>query len=144
MDNTYSFKDFEAYDFPSNFNIEHSITLGTAFSNKNLKLAAGLNWHSGKPTTDLVQGNEIVDGEINYGEPNSTTLPDYVRLDISAIYNLKLGSNANANIGVSIWNVLDKENVINNYYRISDETISETRQRSLGLTPNVVLRVFFN
>jgi hypothetical protein len=109
-----------------------------------LKLAAGLNWHSVKHTTDLVQGNEIVDGDINYSEPNSTTLPDYVRLDISAIYNLKLGSNANANIGVSIWNVLDKENVINNYYRISDETISETRQRSLGLTPNVVLRVFFN
>jgi hypothetical protein len=67
-----------------------------------------------------------------------------LRLYIADMSNLKLGSNANANIGVSVWNVLDKENVINNYYRISDETISETRQRSLGLTPNVVLRVFFN
>jgi hypothetical protein len=65
-------------------------------------------------------------------------------LDISAIYDLKLGQKTDANIGLSIWNVLDKENIINNYYRISDETISETRQRSLGLTPNVVLRVFFN
>jgi hypothetical protein len=144
MDNTYSFKDFEAYDFPSNYNIEHSITIGTAFTTKNLKLAAGLNWHSGKPTTEPVSGNEIIDGDINYDKTNRVTLPDYLKLDISAIYDLKLGQKTDANIGMSIWNVLDKENVINNYYRISDETISETRQRSLGLTPNVVLRVFFN
>ena len=144
MDNTYRFKDFEPYDFQSNYNIKHSITVGTAFTTKNLKVAAGLNWHSGKPTTQPISGNEIIDGGINYGKTNRATLPDYLRLDISALYNLKLGQKTDANIGVSIWNVLDKENVINNYYRISNETISETQQRSLGLTPNVVLRVFFN
>jgi hypothetical protein len=144
MDNTYRFKDFEPYDFQSNYNIKHSVTVGTAFTTKNLKVAAGLNWHSGKPTTQPISGNEIIDGGINYGKTNRAALPDYLRLDISALYNLKLGQKTDANIGVSIWNVLDKENVINNYYRISNESISETQQRSLGLTPNVVLRVFFN
>ena len=144
MDNNYKFKDFEAYPFPSNYDINHLIGIGTTYTSDHLKVAAGLNWHSGKPTTNLVQGREIVDGEINYGEPNMGTLPDYIRLDISAIYNLKLGSRTRANIGVSVWNVLDKENIVNNYYRIDDEVVNEVRQQSLGLTPNVVLRMFFN
>jgi len=144
MDNNYKFNEFEPYPFPSNFDVNHSISLGTTFTSDNLKIAAGLNWHSGKPTTIPVQGNEIVDGEINYDHPNSTSLEDYLRLDVSAIYNLKLGQNSNANIGVSVWNILDKENIINNYYRVVDNEVNEVRQQSLGLTPNVVLRVFFN
>ncbi len=144
MDNTYSFSDFEAESFPSNYDIDHSVTFGTTFTTNNLKLAAGLNWHSGKPTTQPISGNEIIAGDINYGKTNRATLQDYMRLDISAVYNLKLGLKTDANVGISIWNVLDKENIINNYYRITNETISETQQRSLGFTPNVVLRVFFN
>ena len=145
MDNNYNFKDFEAYPFRSNYDVNNSISLGTTFTSNNLIIAAGLNWHSGKPTTDVVMGNEIVDGEINYDEPNMATLPDYLRLDVSALYNLNLSPKTNANIGVSIWNILNKENIINNYYRIVDDgRINEIRQESLGLTPNVVLRVFFN
>ena len=103
-----------------------------------------MNWHSGKPTTEPVGANEIVDGEINYGEPNGARLHDYTRLDISALYNLKLKHRTDVNIGISIWNVLDKENIINNYYRIVDNKVSKVQQESLGFTPNVVLRVFFN
>ena len=144
MDNNYKFKDFEVYPFPSNYDVNHLISIGTTYTSDHLKVAAGLNWHSGKPTTGLVQGNEIVDGEINYGEPNMATLPDYIRLDISAVYNLKLSLKTRANIGVSVWNVFDKENIINNYYRIDDGVANEIRQQSLGLTPNIVLRMFFN
>ncbi|MGM5469274.1 TonB-dependent receptor plug domain-containing protein [Flavobacteriaceae bacterium LMO-SS05] len=144
MDNTYRFPDFEANSFLSNYNIDHSITIGTTYTTNHLKLAAGLNWHSGKPTTTPISGHEISDGAINYEKINRATLQDYMRLDISAVYKLKLGQKTDANVGLSIWNVLDKENIINNYYRIINETISETQQRSLGFTPNIVLRVFFN
>jgi len=144
MDNTYSFKEFESYPFPSNFDIEHSVSFGTTFTSKNLKVAAGLNWHSGRPTTEPVLDKQIVDGEINYGEPNMALLSDYIRADVSALYTLKLSPKTDANIGVSIWNVLDNKNVINNYYRIIDDVVKEVQQKSLGLTPNVVLRVFFN
>jgi len=143
MDNTYIFNDFEPYPFPSNFDINHSVSLGTTFTSNNLKIAAGLNWHSGKPTTVPAEGNEIVDGGINFGEPNMATLKDYFRVDISALYDLKLGNKTDANIGVSIWNVLDNKNIINNYYRVIDGSVYETQQISLGFTPNVVLRVFF-
>jgi len=38
----------------------------------------------------------------------------------------------------------DNKNIINNYYRIIDGEVNETQQISLGFTPNIVLRVFFN
>lgn len=143
MDNTYVFNDFEPYPFPNNFDINHSVSLGTTFTSNSLKIAAGFNWHSGKPTTVPKEGNEIVDGEINFGEPNMATLKDYFRVDLSALYNFKLGNKTEANIGVSIWNVLDTKNIINNYYRVIDGEVNEIQQISLGFTPNVVLRVFF-
>ena len=143
MDNTYTFKDFEAYPFPSNYDVTHSISIGTTYTSNKLKMAAGLNWHSGKPSTEPIKGNEVSEGEINYDEPNNAMLQDYMRLDVSAIYDVKLNNNTNVNIGVSIWNILDKKNVINNYYRIIDDRATEIQQQSLGLTPNVVLRLFF-
>ncbi|NCQ14905.1 MAG: hypothetical protein GW810_08920, partial [Flavobacteriales bacterium] len=63
---------------------------------------------------------------------------------VSAIYNFKLGKSTKAHLGVSVWNVLNKENEINNFYRVTNETLTETIQRSLGLTPNAVLKIYFN
>jgi len=48
-----------------------------------------------------------------------------------------------ANFGLSVWNVFYKENEINNFYRINEGSVNETIQKSLGLTPNAVLRVYF-
>ncbi|WP_142783555.1 TonB-dependent receptor [Changchengzhania lutea] len=143
MYNRYYFNDLEANYFPSNYDITQTFTLGTAYKLNNLKFSAGLNWHSGKPTTRPVLGNDIINNEVNFGATNASNLEDYVRLDVSAIYNFKLGSNAKANLGVSIWNVLDKENQINNFYRVNNDEVVETVQNSLGITPNAVFRVYF-
>ena len=143
MNNDYSFKDLEANRFPSNYDISHAITIGTSYSSKNLKVSTGLNWHSGKPTTQPNEGNEIVNETINFSQTNNASLKDYLRLDISAIYDFKLSNKVSANIGVSVWNVLDRQNEINNFYRINNNVVNETVQRSLGLTPNAVLKVYF-
>ncbi|TGV02719.1 TonB-dependent receptor plug domain-containing protein [Flavivirga rizhaonensis] len=143
MNNRYLFKDLETNYFPSNYNISHTATLGMTYALNNLKFSAGLNWHSGKPTTQPVFENQIIDKQVNYETTNASNLDDYLRLDISAIYNFKLSDKTRAHLGVSIWNVLDKENEINNFYRVKDETIMETVQKSLGLTPNAVFRVYF-
>ena len=143
MDNTYTFKEFQEKSFPSNFNITHAITLGTAYSFNKLKISAGLNWHSGKPTTKPTTGNEIVNNGIMYGDTNADNLKDYLRLDVSAIYNFKMGDKTTANVGVSVWNVLDRQNEINNFYRVNDGAVNETVQNSLGITPNAVFRLYF-
>jgi hypothetical protein len=143
MDNQYSFKTLEPTEFSSNYDISHWTTFGLAYSAKNIKLSAGLNWHSGKPITTPMTNNEIVDNEINFGPTNTSNLSDYLRLDVSAIYDFNLGEKAKANLGVSIWNVLNKENGINSFYRVNNNTLNEIIQRSLGFTPNAVLKIIF-
>ncbi|AUP80827.1 TonB-dependent receptor [Flavivirga eckloniae] len=143
MNNRYRFKDLEADYFPSNYNISHTATMGVTYALNNLQLSGGLNWHSGKPTTHPVFGNEIIDGKINYEDTNASNLNDYLRLDASAVYNFKLGRKTRANLGISVWNILNKENEINNFYRVKDESIMETVQKSLGFTPNAVFRAYF-
>lgn len=143
MNSDYSFNSLPENTFPSNFDIRHAITFGTNYSLEQLKVSAGLNWNSGRPKTSPVLGNEIIDGNINYGATNSDQLQDYLRLDISALYDFKLSTTTTANIGLSIWNVLDKKNSINIFYRLNNGVVDEIEQRSLGLTPNVVFRINF-
>jgi len=70
-------------------------------------------------------------------------LQDYLRVDISVLYDFKLSTSTTANIGLSVWNLLDRKNIINNFYRLNDGVVDEIEQRSLGITPNVVFRVNF-
>jgi hypothetical protein len=143
MNSDYSFNDLPEATFPSNYDIRHAITLGTNYTTGKLKVSAGLNWNSGRPTTTPVEGNEISNGEINYNSTNSSTLKDYLRVDVSALYNFRLSSATNANLGLSVWNLLNRENIINSFYRINDNAVTEVQQQSLGITPNLVFRVNF-
>lgn len=143
MDNLYTFKELQPNSFTSNLAITHSFTIGTAYSEKNLKIAAGFNWHTGKPTTPPIAGNEIVGTTINFAQPNSDRLQDYARVDISALYQFKINTKVKADAGISVWNLLDKENEINTFYSSVNGQAIETEQRSLGITPNVLLRIYF-
>ncbi|MBT8270410.1 MAG: TonB-dependent receptor, partial [Bacteroidia bacterium] len=143
MNSDYTFKELQPNAFRSNYDISHALTAGISFKIRNLQLAAGLNWHSGRPTTRPLPGEEITDNTINYGPTNEDELDDYLRLDLSAMYNFNLGLKTKAKVGISVWNILNRENSINNFYRIENEALSETIQRSLGITPNAMIRVLF-
>lgn len=143
INSDYNFKDLQEKTFPSNFNIRHAVTLGTNYIADKFKLSLGLNWNSGRPTTQPIKDNDIVDGEINYGATNVSDLEDYFRVDISALQNFKINTNTTANLGLSVWNLLDRTNVINSFYRINNGEVSEIKQRSLGITPNLVFRINF-
>ncbi|WP_298534790.1 TonB-dependent siderophore receptor [uncultured Algibacter sp.] len=143
LNSTYTFKSLPEYKFPSNYNINHAITLGSTYKYGNLKVSAGLNWFSGNPTTLPIKGNEIVGNEINFSTSNSNELKDYFKLDISASYNFKVGRKTRAEIGASIWNVFNRKNEINNFFRVNNGDVDETLQTSLGFYPNIVMRVYF-
>ena len=143
LNSDYSFDALSENRFPSNFDIKHAMTLGANYTSDQLKISAGLNWNSGRPTTQPVEGNEIVSDEINFKTTNSSELEDYFRVDVSALYNFKINTKTKANLGVSVWNLLDRENIINSFYRIVNEEVIEVKQRSLGITPNLVFRVYF-
>ncbi|WP_179009725.1 TonB-dependent receptor plug domain-containing protein [Winogradskyella forsetii] len=143
MNSDYTFQSLPENTFPSNFDITHAIAFGTNYSSNHLKVSAGLNWNSGRPKTIPVAGNEIIDNTINYEATNSSQIEDYLRVDISALYDFKLSKTTTANFGIAIWNLLDKENIINSFYRFNNGVVEEINQRSLGRTPNLTFRVKF-
>ncbi|MCK8521704.1 TonB-dependent receptor plug domain-containing protein [Aquimarina sp. D1M17] len=145
-ENKYTFSRLFAEDFHNNIDIRNNINFAISYAIKNLKLSSGLNWHSGKPTTSPISGSEILpNGEINYENPNTNTLDDYFRWDASATYSFRLSPKTNGFIGLSLWNILDQKNVVNNYYRInpSSNEVEEIEQLGLRFTPNAVVRVNF-
>ncbi len=144
VDNQYTFDTFEEQKFPNNVEIIHSVTLGSSYSFKDLQVSAGVNWNSGLPTTRPNLSNPVIDNSINYEAANSSRLDEYFRLDVSATYNFKISNEIVAHTGVSIWNLTNNENIINNYYRNNPENIpQEEVEFSLGITPNATFRVSF-
>jgi len=140
----YTFDAFPERTFPSNYDITHTLTLGVSYETSRLKLAAGWNWRSGRPVTGIDAANPLVNNQVNYGPSNADQLPDYMRVDLSAMYQFLMSRRSRAQLGFSVWNLLDRQNYLNNYYRPNAAGgASEFFQRSLGLTPNVVFRVHF-
>jgi len=144
-ENTYEFKKFLPPTFPNNLDIKHAMTFGSSYQSNHIQLSAGLNWHSGIPYTAPSEDEPIIDNEINFQDPNSSRLDDYLRLDLSAKYWIQLThKGARAILGASLWNVLNNQNIINIYYHINDKGEIESTQRySLGITPNFMVRVDF-
>lgn len=144
MNNIYTFKALEDIEFPSNFDISHSVTLGTTFSNNSWNVSAGLNYRTGKPTSIPLSGNEIIDDDVNFDKANNERLLDYLRIDASAIYKFKISNTLRSEIGASIWNISNRENAINNYFRVNEsDTVNGFSRFSLGLTTNAVIRIYF-
>ena len=130
--------------FPNNIDTRHTLTFAGTYFYKRFKFALGANWRTGKPYTIYNENIPILNNEINYNSPNDANLKDYVRTDFSMTYTFKVTDETNAITGFSLWNILDRKNVINAYYTLgNEETISKVENLSLGITPNFSFRLSF-
>lgn len=130
--------------FPNNVDIRHAITFAGTYFYKSFKFALGLNWRTGKPYTEPQENNAILNTFINYQSPNSSNLSDYFRADFSVTHTFKVANKTDAIAGFSLWNVLNKKNVINTYYTVDNEgMVSKIENLSLGITPNFSFRLSF-
>jgi len=144
MNNNYTFETLEEIKFPSNFDVTHSLTLGSTFTKKNWKLSAGLNYRTGKPTSIPLEGNEVVSNKVNFDEANNERLQDYLRIDASFLYKFKISNTFRSEIGTSVWNLSNRVNPIYNYFRVDNNDMAvQFSQFSLGLTTNAVFRIYF-
>ncbi|WP_299161289.1 carboxypeptidase-like regulatory domain-containing protein [uncultured Eudoraea sp.] len=145
LNSKYRFEELPEPEFRSNFDITHAISSGVTFSTNKLQVAAGVNWRTGRPFTPLTTGDEIVDGNINYAAVNSDQLNDYLRLDVSTIYTTRLSNKTDLQAGISIWNLLNRENIINTFFRLDNlGNAQQVIQTSLGITPNATIKFLFN
>lgn len=140
--NDYTFEELEPSEFPNNIDIRHTLTCGVDYNWNGFNVAGGVNWHTGKPTTLLVPGNEVVDNTLNFDSPNAGNIDDYIRVDLSATYRFSLGGGSEWLAGVSLWNILDRQNVINHFFRVDESgDFEEVDAFALRFTPNFALRV---
>ncbi|CAM1351702.1 TonB-dependent receptor [Tenacibaculum crassostreae] len=143
INNTYSFDDLVEKQFPSNFDITHSFTFGSTYTSKFVIFSLGLNYATGKPTSQPVIGNEINDNKVNFDTANNIRQKDYLRADASAMYKKQITDRTSVDIGISVWNIFNNKNTINNYYRISNDNVNKYSRYSLGTTPNFLLKLNF-
>ena len=139
----YRFSDLIPPSFVNNLDIRHGLNGGVGYRVRQLELSCGANWHSGRPTT-VVLDDEVVSGTINYDSPNAVRLKNYFRVDVSARWYFYWGKSINSHAGVSLWNVFDRKNILNQHYQLIEfSQISTIQQPGLGFTPNLFLRVNF-
>lgn len=144
INNDYTFESLPEVTFPSNFDITHVVTFGTAFTTNNLKVAIGVNWRTGQPTTLPVSGAEVVDNEVNFANANSSQLDDYLRADFSALYQLKTKKRWRAELGFSVWNLTNNDNTIERFFRVDRNSMAQEFNRSaLETTFNAVFRIHY-
>ncbi|WP_179333915.1 TonB-dependent receptor [Winogradskyella costae] len=142
--NDYTFDTFDEIEFPSNLDITHAFTIGTTYSNESWNISAGLNYRVGKPTSIPLLENEVTANEINFDSANNERLKDYLRIDASVLYKFKVNRTFRSEVGISVWNITDVENPINNYYKIDAEgDVVRYSRYSLGITTNAVFRLYF-
>lgn len=129
--------------FPNNADMSHALTFAGVYTNNTIKFAAGLNWHSGIPSTKPII-NDNSNNQITYNQPNNNRLNDYLRVDCSATYAFNISDDIKATIGASIWNLLNKENTINKYYILDEnKKVNPVENKSLGITSNISFRIHF-
>jgi hypothetical protein len=149
---TYTFQDsknkFEDVNnneyFQINSNIQHALNL--AFNKKwgNYSIAAGWFWHSGKPYSSLNESEQV-------SSFNTQRLPAYHRLDISGAYQFVTQNPVSYKVGISIYNAYNNHTIISKEFERKYITIDDyihpkyavQDYYSLGITPNIFLRVSF-
>ncbi len=134
--------------FPGNWNIEHTVKWSHFFTFDQLQLSLGWLWHTGKSYTEVVeQSGEQGPVVVAYEGINTQNLPVYHRLDASLVYELKPANNRfKYRFGISVLNVYDRRNQLNREFRTTpslENSLIETNVFGLGITPNVVFRVFW-
>ncbi|WP_379953242.1 TonB-dependent receptor domain-containing protein [Dokdonia sp. R78006] len=142
--NNYTFKALnEGRRFPNNKDIKHSVSAGTSYSLERFKLSLGFNWRSGTPFTRPQNQSVLQNNQIDYERPNSSLSDSFLRFDISTKYNFKMLKN-HAQIGASIWNLINNDNILNTYYLVdNDNEVQQMTVKSLGFTPNLSFQYNF-
>jgi hypothetical protein len=149
--NNYTFEDLDPppTSFPNNLDIRHTLTLGSNYTYENFKIAVGLNYRTGRPFTEPQPAPDDINTtavpvRINYQSPNSSRLPDYLRMDASLVYSFRLSEGIQANAGASVLNLSGRKNILDTYFRLNDQDeIERVENISLGLTPNLSFRIRF-
>ena len=148
-DNKYSFDTYTPPTFFNNFDIKHNVSIGSIYTINNFKIAVGGKWFTGKPITAPKSNEPITNTSqeqiIDYNSPNSSRLNDYFQLNASTGYTFEFNKKSKLQLGFSIQNILNRKNILNQYFRINNNqnSIEKVNTYALPFTTNGYLRFYF-
>ncbi|MFY0483628.1 TonB-dependent receptor plug domain-containing protein [Flavobacterium sp. PLA-1-15] len=145
----YTFSETLPQEFANNFQIVHTVSWAGIYEWKNLKVALGSKWHSGRPETSPSTSNLDFSipsrPQIIYSSPNNRNMSDFFEVNLSANYSWVLSPKSSLQFGVSVLNILNRTNIVNRYYRVNatNESIESVNTVALRRTPNLSVRYAF-
>lgn len=142
--NNYDFSNYKHPIFPNNFELMHTFLWAGVYERNNFKIALGTKWTSGRPKTSPASAQiDPSNPVIAYNNPNNTNVNIFSQVNLSSTYKWETANGVQYKLGISILNLLNRKNEINEYYRISSlsNAIEEVATFSLRRTPNVSFRI---
>ena len=130
--------------FPSREDSRHQLQYSTRYEWKAFALFGTYVYGSGRPYTDLSKIFEETDRETTNANDVISRLPDYHRIDLGVDYTFKL-KKMEASIGLSVFNLLDRENVkyVQYIYSLPSTTgVQNSKSEVLGTATNQLNRTF--
>ncbi|PLW96695.1 MAG: TonB-dependent receptor [Marinilabiliales bacterium] len=129
--------------FPASHDATHEFKVVNSYKMNDWTFSATWIYATGKPYTPPLGAYQIENPDGSYtdcivvGDKNSFRLPDYHRLDVSATYNYHIFDKTTGNIGFSLFNAYNRENVWYKEFEVVDGELLETNVNLLGITPNI-------
>jgi outer membrane receptor for ferrienterochelin and colicin len=153
VNNDFTFNNFNNGDsFPGNSDITHQLTWSHTYEWKSFDVSLGWNLRTGIPYTKAIGIMDTPNGSvIEFERTNGDRLPNYHRLDISTTYKFNISKNDQwkGKLGFSLLNIYNQKNILSRTYEKrqsntdASEVLREINKISLGITPNLVLRLEF-
>lgn len=138
----YDFPAFGEEAFHANQDQTHELKLVGSYKVNNWTFGGSFVYATGRPYTaptgfyevSLLDGTQADFFEVS--DKNALRFPNYHRLDLSATYDFKFG-NSPASLGVSIFNLYNRQNVWYKEYEVIEGELIETDISLLKLTPSI-------
>lgn len=148
-DNNYHFPNIDQTEFSNNFELKHVVAWAGTYEIKNLKIALGSKWFTGRPETtpssNQINNSNPSNPTIDYNTPNNKNLDNFFQVNFSTTYKWESPKEIQYKLGFSVLNVFNRKNEINEYYRINTNTnsIEDVKTFSLERTPNLSFRITY-
>ncbi len=128
----------------SDQDVRHQLKFVATYKWRKWDLALTEIYSTGRPYTSIIGAYQVqlLDGSKRDftlpSDKNANRFPAYSRMDLSAVYNVKWGS-----IGVSVFNVLNRQNVWYKRFQVVNDNgasaLQVTNVTYLGITPNLTV-----
>lgn len=137
---------YGGYWYPAAQDVRHEFKFVTLYNIGRWDFSATYVHATGRPYTAPLGGYQLtlIDGTtrdyVAVGSKNTMRLPYYQRMDASVTFELRNKNHEDiGNLGISVFNGLNRKNVWYKEFQVSEGTVVETDVSYLGITPNITL-----